>query len=239
MQATCVPAAPCAASDSPLYYSFVPHPRVRFIIVDSFHISAVPLFWSDPCQPDVRVCEGRAALMAGNPNFRDAAGTFRAVDYTRALDGLPADRFNMVESNGALGAEQRAWLHGELQAARAHGQRCVVFAHQAIHPDCCHPDATCWDAADVRAVLAAVPGVVAAWWSGHDHDGGYAVDADGTHHIAPPAPLEVEGDELAHARVDVDAAGLVVHWRGRAPLASSCAVCLNWDQPVRLNFPAL
>ena len=33
---------------------------------------------------------------------------------------------------------------------------------------------------------------VQAFIAGHDHDGGYAVDRAGIHHIIPPAPIEVE-----------------------------------------------
>ena len=32
---------------------------------------------------------------------------------------------------------------------------------------------------------------VLAFISGHDHDGGYAIDRAGIHHIIPPAPVEV------------------------------------------------
>lgn len=56
--------------------------------------------------------------------------------------------------------------------------------------------------------------------AGHDHDGGYAVDEMGVHHMVPAAPLEcvVGEDAFGHVEVLPDDRGLRVVWSGKLPV---------------------
>ena len=60
-------------------------------------------------------------------------------------------------------------------------------------------------------------GVVALVLSGHDHDGGFAVDAHGLPHLTLPSPMEtpLPGAALAHATLHFFADRIVVAGRGR------------------------
>ena len=70
--------------------------------------------------------------------------------------------------NGAISAEQLAWLEGELQAAQAQAQRALIVSHCPMHPEAV-PGVTAtllWNYEDVLAVLWRHPRVVAATVAG-------------------------------------------------------------------------
>lgn len=83
--------------------------------------------------------------------------------------------------NGGLSSEQFAWLQRSLEAARRFGQRALVFCHQPILAEACRPEHLLLNHLEVRHTLEA-SGVVAAFFSGHDHRGGYALSS-GIHHV--------------------------------------------------------
>jgi hypothetical protein len=66
------------------------------------------------------------------------------------------------------------------------------------------------------------PGTVACFISGHDHDGGYAMDEAGIHHIVLPAPLECAVGEVAYGHIKVQSSSLhpsffEFNWTGKIP----------------------
>jgi len=72
--------------------------------------------------------------------------------------------------NGGLGTPQRAWLATELAAARAAGERVLLFCHWPTFPADKH---NLWDTAEVLSLLDAHRDVVTAWMNGHNHAGNY------------------------------------------------------------------
>ena len=150
-------------------------------------------------------------LQANNPN-----DVLSSCDWLRGLGGA-ARRF--APFNGGLGAEQRRWLREELRGARRRGQRVVIFSHALLHPlgggdDWC---TTVWDVEQVAEIIAEAAPAVAAVFAGHDHQGGYAVDDAGVHHITMPSPLNCGSNDLAHANVTVFADRLRVDGCGIVP----------------------
>jgi 3',5'-cyclic AMP phosphodiesterase CpdA len=117
--------------------------------------------------------------------------------------------------NGALGAEQLAWLKQRLAEARQRRQKVIVFCHHPALPAASGPATTLWNAAQVESALAAA-GSVAAYFAGHDHKGGYA-QQHGIHHVTIPAMLEAPNDGNAYAVVEVFADRLVVRGVGAVP----------------------
>jgi hypothetical protein len=81
--------------------------------------------------------------------------------------------------NGALGAPQRDWLVAELAAARAAGERVLLFCHWPVFPEDKH---NLWDAAEVLKIIDAHRDVVAAWMNGHNHAGNYG-ESGGIHFL--------------------------------------------------------
>jgi len=103
----------------------------------------------------------------------DTPGRAEATQILTAAEG------KLAPWNGALGQPQRDWLAAELVAARAAGQRVLVFCHWPVFPADPH---NLWDAADVLNVLQPHRDIVAAWMNGHNHAGNYG-ESDGIHFL--------------------------------------------------------
>lgn len=58
---------------------------------------------------------------------------------------------------------------------------------------------------------------MAAYFAGHDHDGGYAVDAEGIHHITFQGAIETTPGVDTYAVVYLRQSGLTIHGYGRVP----------------------
>jgi 3',5'-cyclic AMP phosphodiesterase CpdA len=97
---------------------------------------------------------------------------------------------NANDWNGAVGAAQRAWLQSELRQAAQRGERSIVFCHFPTLAAACRPDHLLWDHAELLSILDAESSV-AAYFCGHDHNGGYAV-SQGVHHVTLPGVVENE-----------------------------------------------
>jgi manganese-dependent ADP-ribose/CDP-alcohol diphosphatase len=202
------------AESGALYYDFVPYAGFRFIVLDSFDVSEMSA--STPANYDLAV----ALLCAKNHNY--AAGRHLW------LEGISDEDARYTPANGALSAEQLAWLKDTLQEALEKGQKCFVFNHVPTYVRCTQPSTLLWNCEDVQALLQSFPNVV-AFLAGHDHDGGYAQDEVGIHHLVPPAPLECDVDELAYGRVLVYPDGMELVWTGRMPVNT------HWPQTMKFR----
>lgn len=114
--------------------------------------------------------------------------------------------------NGAFGDKQLHWLRVELNAAEQQQQRVVIFSHHPIHEQASSPAHLAWDYADALEVISASPSVL-AFFSGHDHGGGYTIYVD-VHHWTLPAMLEARAPSNAYAVVEVWPQRLVVRGEG-------------------------
>ena len=110
--------------------------------------------------------------------------------------------------NGGFGPAQLHWLAAELQAAEAAGESVAIFAHHPIDAASSTPAHLAWDHAEAHALITASPATV-AYFSGHDHAGGYT-QSNGVHFLTLPAMLESTAAPNAYAIVEA--------WPGRLVL---------------------
>jgi len=149
-----------------------PHPDYHFVFLDPFEVSALGGVSSEA------VASAEQTLLRKNPNIRTSGANW--------LLGLSEDDQRFVPYNGACSATQLAWLSQTLQDSLRQNQKVFVFCHCPLYAPCCRPSALCWNSEEVLQVLHSTGNVVGCLY-GHDHDGGYACDAQGVHHILPPA----------------------------------------------------
>jgi len=134
------------------YYSFLRR-GWRFVVLDGTEVS---IYATEKDTPERAAAEALLELLRS--------------------DGAP----NAQTRNGAVSAQQLQWLHEELQTAEVQGERAIVFGHFPVYP----PEGghNLWNDFDVRGVLERFGGVVAAYVSGHDHRGAYAMHG-GIHYL--------------------------------------------------------
>ena len=108
-----------------------------------------------------------------------------------------ADLPNAVEWNGAVGAEQRAWLDGVLAGCDASGERAIVFGHNPLLPAASDATHCAWDGPEMLELLDRHPSVV-AYLNGHDHRGGSGVSPGGVHHVTIAGMVQAPLDSNAY-----------------------------------------
>ena len=186
-----------------LYYDFKPCDGVRFIVLDPFEISTMAGISSS------YMTMAEELISSKNKNL--------SVPNSDWSHGLSEEDLKYVPYNGSLGHDQLLWLKATLQDTVRMEEICFIFSHISVYKDCVRPSGLVWNHDDVLDVIHTYGDRVAAVISGHDHDGGYALDEHGVHHIVPPAPLECELDEEAFGFISVYESSFNVSWFGRAP----------------------
>jgi manganese-dependent ADP-ribose/CDP-alcohol diphosphatase len=191
-----------------LYYHFSPYPQIRFIVLDPFEIST---FASTSSKHQLFAED---LLSSKNKNL-----TVPGSDWS---DGLAVEDQKYVPYNGSLSDDQLTWLIDKLVESKTRDETCFVFTHVSINPDCVRPSGLVWNHEEILSAIHTHGGKVAAIIAGHDHNGGYAVDSKGIHHIVPPAPLECDLGEVSYGIIDVDINSSLFHlkWYGRKPVDS-------------------
>lgn len=117
--------------------------------------------------------------------------------------------------NGALGPRQLEWFRAQLQSARRAGDQVIVFCHHPVLPASSDRNHVLWNHETVWEILSE-NGPVAAWFSGHDHRGGYAA-RQGTHCVTFPGLVEAPAGRGAQAVVEVWPDRLVIQGMGMVP----------------------
>lgn len=193
-------------SPSQLYYSFSPQKGFRFVFLDLYEIS-VDGGLNEACKQ-----EARDILNKENINI--------ATDQHDWLQGLPEEKKRFVPYNGDMSTHQYLWLTQTLQTACDNDEKVFVFCHNPLYMKGCRPSALSFRAEQIMETIytsTATKGNVIAVISGHDHDGGYALDDHKIHHIVLPAPLEapIDGNDygIMHCYDD----HFVLNWEGRLP----------------------
>ena len=191
-------------SEKVLYYDFSPSPGHRFIILDGYDnsiIGASSVSLSDAAD---------AMIREKNPNYRAGSNDW--------FIGIPLEDYRFVPYNGGIGERQLEWLTETLITAKTQGELCFIFCHQPVHVKASREANLLWNAEDVLSLIQQPDNShVVAFFSGHDHDGGYSQDEVGIHHLIPPAPLECEVGEVAYGVFDVHVDHLYLHWTGKLP----------------------
>lgn len=200
------PSPSSSPSSSPrcLYYSFIPQHGFRCIVLDSFEVSTM----GGSTPEHVRVAEE----LIRTKNHNCASGNHLW------FQNLAEEFHRYIPCNGGLGDEQVEWLRKELDAAIARDESCIVFSHIPIFGDATTPANIVWNSEEVLALLHSTPrGTVLACIAGHDHDGGYAVDAHGIHHLVPHAPIECAENEVTYGAIHIHDSYIDVQWFGCMP----------------------
>lgn len=184
-----------------IHYTFVPMNGYRFIILDSFDVSEM-----GSTEENIRLA--KELLTAKNKNY--ACGS---DDWFKDLS---PDEERFVQCNGGISTEQMEWLSDTLRTAAATGEKCFVFGHIPTYLPSTQPNTLLFNCEEVLALLQS-HGNVVAYIAGHEHAGGYAVDATGIHHITPPAPLECDEGQMAFGRIEVYEQHMEMIWTGKLP----------------------
>eukprot|EP01128_Nolandella_sp_AFSM9_P009459 TRINITY_DN6059_c0_g1_i1.p1 TRINITY_DN6059_c0_g1~~TRINITY_DN6059_c0_g1_i1.p1 ORF type:complete len:342 (-),score=58.73 TRINITY_DN6059_c0_g1_i1:52-1005(-) len=164
------------------YYSFSPTPGWRFVALDSFELSVLN---GDGPQKD----EADKFLKKHNPN--DV--TSKSVDWVAGLVG-PEKRF--VPYNGGMGAKQLEFVENTLAEAAAKNERVILLSHTPVCPGSCGESCLLWNYEELLAIIRKHGTCVEAYFSGHDHFGGYHLDEDsGVRFITFPSPMIAKGDD--------------------------------------------
>jgi hypothetical protein len=202
-----------------MYYSTSPHPSYLFIFLDPFEISTPGGISAQAVEAAQRTLDQK------NPNIQ--------IKGANWLAGLSEADQRYVPYNGACSAAQLAWLSLTLQRSVADGQKVFVFCHCPLYAPCCRPSGLCWNSEEVLSVLHSTGNVVSCVY-GHDHDGGYACDAEGVHHILPPAVLEAHEHDNAHGIISCNGNEryFEMEWIGQPPDAA------RHEWPRRMMFPS-
>ena len=123
-----------------------------------------------------------------------------AVSAAEAEERLAANP-KLISYDGAIGRRQLAWLRSQLRDAASAKQRVVVFCHEPALEAAAAADTLLWNADELASILEE-SGVVAAYFAGHHHAGGYA-ESRGIHHVTVQGLVESPKGGTACAVVEV------------------------------------
>lgn len=181
--------AACPPSASRLYWAHCPCTGCRFLFLDPFDISAL----NASCPEHTAQAE---ATLLRNPNLQ---GDRKHGDW---FTGLSPSEQRYVPYNGAVSHRQLAWIRAQLVAAAAADEIVFVFCHTPLYHGAASPAGLLWNAEEVLALLQS-HSCCKAVFSGHDHQGGYARDSAGLHHVVPAAPLECDAGQPSFGTLHV------------------------------------
>ncbi|OGV54748.1 MAG: hypothetical protein A2X49_09755 [Lentisphaerae bacterium GWF2_52_8] len=142
------------------------------------------------------------AIAPDSPAFAESRRFFE--------DNRGDEKPEIQDFNGGLGQTQRAWLTESLKDAETCGERVLAFCHLPLCPEASSYYHLPWDYREVLEIIDSSP-APAAFFTGHDHNGGYAL-RKGVHHVTFPGLIEAEPN--AYASVEVFPDKLVIKGAG-------------------------
>lgn len=174
------------------YYSYVSeqHPKLRFVVIDSYDISMMQRCptTSTKRQKAVQI------LSDNNPNY---------PELENSPEGLDGIQKRYVAFNGAVDEPQKIWLHKTLEEAKENDEKVIILSHQPIIPNSSGDVCLIWNYEDILDILREYKCTVAACFAGHAHKGGYQRDAEsGIHFRVFEAVLESKDPIKTYACVD-------------------------------------
>ncbi len=172
---------------SQAYYSFA-HDGWRFVVLDTQDLS---LDGGWPIESE---------------NYKQAEAWLKQLKR----EGKP----NAEPCNGGIGARQKEWLRQQLAEASLQQERVIVFGHipvlEAASTDWC----LLYNHEEIVTILEQYNCVV-AYFSGHDHAGGYA-EKNGLHHLTLQGMVEA-GSQNAYAVVTLRPEAIEIEGKGTIP----------------------
>lgn len=174
----------CGPSGGRSYYSAHLGDSWEGIFLDPFEVALIG-------QPQDSPAFREATQMMQDHNPQVLAG---AKDW---FAGLPHEKHRYVPYNGAISQQQLEWMKTAIRSAEADSRKILVFLHVPLYEPATKAKTVVWNAEEILQVLHEHGESVVAVFAGHDHDGGYAVDEGGLHHITMNSPLTAHGDCFA------------------------------------------
>lgn len=187
----------CANDRGEFYYSFVPGPGWRVMVLDPYEVSiyrkgrqqglcedAVELLRRHNPNVDLYVSE--------NPDVIETERMSGTFPYFKDLEGLNG---RWVPFNGGLGERQLAWARETIHAAAAAGEKVLILSHLLVHPNSTAKRSgktLMWDYDALLDIIESeeARGCVKCVISGHQHEGTvYQCDKTGTHYIGMESPM--------------------------------------------------
>ena len=153
---------------------FKPQPKIGFIIIDTYEFSMLGY-------PEESIYAEARDFLSSHNGHDD-------LNSPALLEGL---KKRFVKFNGALSSDQVNWLENILSKCDDENISIMIAGHLPIFPDACDPVCLEWRYEELLLCLQRHKSVK-AYFAGHNHDGGYAVDSVGIHHITFPGVIETE-----------------------------------------------
>lgn len=190
------------------YYSKCLNARWEAVLLDAYEHSIIGMTEDDP-----RAQEARKILHEHNPIVLDP-------NYTDWFEGLPLEKHRYVPFNGGISKDQVNWLRAVLDDASASDRKVLVFTHIPLLAAATQEKTTLWNAKELLDLISEYRSVVVAVVAGHDHDGGYATDTAGIHHVTLNSPLCVPPGVDCHAILECHDTWARLKCSGRACVES-------------------
>ncbi|GFO28649.1 manganese-dependent ADP-ribose/cdp-alcohol diphosphatase [Plakobranchus ocellatus] len=191
-------------SSQHLYYTFLPHPKLRIVNLDTYEVSVLG-YKDQPDDPNFHLAQSWIQEHNGKENVND-------VDHLEGLDR------RWAAYNGGVSQAQLAWLSQVLHKATAREENVIITTHiaiQAVYRD--YAVCLVWNSEEILALLADYPCVIAVL-AGHEHAGWDYLDPDtGVQHITVPAIIETKPDSNAYATAHLWDNTLTITGFGRVP----------------------
>lgn len=118
--------------------------------------------------------------------------------------GLRGHAKRFTAFNGGLSDGQLDWLKNQLDLIKQENKKCIICGHVPLHPQAVSTTlCLAWNQKEVLDLFGNYEKTILAYFSGHDHDGGYFRDKNNIHHITFKAILETPPNTNAYALVKV------------------------------------
>ncbi|CAF0890193.1 unnamed protein product [Brachionus calyciflorus] len=129
--------------------------------------------------------------------------THNKNENLNSVDGLRGHGVRFTMFNGGLSDNQLELLKKELQFCKENNKKVIVTGHVPIHPQACDNMCLAWNYKEILELLWSFDHTVVAYFSGHDHKGGYFRDKNNIHHVTFSAVLETPPNSNAYATAKV------------------------------------
>jgi len=191
------------SSSNVLHYTFLPHPRLRIIALDSYDLGILG-YEDNPDDENYKAARRLFQQKNTNADENDSTG----------LQGLER---RWAAYNGGISDSQLIWLGKTLEKAQQRNENVIIITHVPImNEDKDYAINLVWNYEEVMAVVHRYQCVVAVF-AGHEHDGFHLVDDHGIQHITFQGVIETRpgGNCYATARLWKDS--ISITGVGRVP----------------------
>ncbi|KAH9500343.1 hypothetical protein Btru_073826 [Bulinus truncatus] len=181
-----------------LYYTFLPHPKLRIVALDTLEVS---LLGYEDRPDDVHFKTAQTMLRLNNPN-----------EDGRNINGLTGVNQRWASYNGGVSQQQLQWLSDILDKSDACEENVIIISHVPVLTN--DAQYLAWNYDEIIDVIGQYQCVIGVF-TGHRHDGGSVQDGH-THHVTFQGIIETPPgvDAFAVARlldesVEVKGAGRI------------------------------